>query len=217
LSHRLVQIQETERRHIARELHDEAGQTLASLMVGLRLLEKEANNPKAIPIRIAELKRTTDGVLENLHRLAMDLHPATLDHLGLVATLRQYVETFGAQYQLILQFETVGFDNEQRLPPTIETNLYRIVQEALSNVARHAQATHADVLLERRGGQIVTIIEDNGIGFDPETKKASNRLGLLGMRERAEMMGGRLEIESAPGAGTTIYVETPYASSYSHS
>jgi PAS domain S-box-containing protein len=216
LSHRLVEIQETERRHIARELHDEAGQTLASLMVGLRLLEKEANNPAAIPVRISELKRATDGVLENLHRLAMDLHPATLDHLGLVATLRQYAESFGAQHDLILQFETVGFDGEQRLGPTIETNLYRIVQEALANVARHAQASQADVLLERRGGKIVIIVEDNGVGFDPETKKLANRLGLLGMRERAEMMGGKLEIESAPGAGTTIYVEIPYEGSDSN-
>jgi PAS domain S-box-containing protein len=216
LSHRLVEIQETERRRVARELHDEAGQTLASLMVGLRLLENEAGNPETIPARVAELKRTTDSVLENLHRLAMDLHPATLDHLGLVPALRQYVETFGRQHHLTLQFETVGFDDERRLPLEIETNLYRIVQEALANVTRHAQATHADVLLERRGQQIVVVVEDDGIGFEPETKKLSGRLGLVGMRERAEMMGGKLEIESTIGVGTTIYVEISYADSNSN-
>jgi PAS domain S-box-containing protein len=209
LSHRLVQAQETERRRVARELHDEAGQALTSLMVGLRLLEKEIDQPERVPARVAELKHTTDGVLENLHRLAMDLRPASLDHLGLVPALRQYLGMFGAQHGLTLQFETVGLDDE-RLPPPIEINLYRIVQEALTNVVRHAKATQADVLLERRENQIITIIEDNGTGFDPETRSQSGRLGLLGMRERAEMMDGQLSVESTPNVGTTIYVEIPY-------
>lgn len=215
LSHRLVEVQETERRYVARELHDEAGQTLASLMVGLRLLENDAHNPEIISDRIAELKRATEGVLENLHRLALDLHPAALDHAGLIAALRRYAESFGAQHGLTLQFETVGLDEEQRLPAVIETNIYRIVQEALANIARHAQANQADVILERRGDQIITIIEDNGVGFDPETKPGG-RLGLLSMRERAEMIGGKLEIESAAGSGTTIHVEIPYAYSDSN-
>jgi signal transduction histidine kinase len=116
---------------------------------------------------------------------------------------------FGAQHGLTLQFETVGLDDE-RLPPPIEINLYRIVQEALTNVVRHANATQADVLLERRENQIITIIEDNGTGFDPETRSQSGRLGLLGMRERAEMMDGQLLVESTPNVGTTIYVEIPY-------
>jgi signal transduction histidine kinase len=209
LSHSLVQAQETERRRVARELHDEAGQALTSLIVGLRLLEKEVDQPELIAARVAELKRTTDGVLENLHRLAMDLRPASLDHLGLIPALRQYLHTFGSQYGLLLQFETVGLD-DHRLPPLIEINLYRIVQEALTNVVRHAKATQADVLLERRENQIITIIEDNGIGFDPETRSQSGRLGLLGMRERAEMMDGHLLVESTPSGGTTIYVEIPY-------
>lgn len=214
LSHRLVQAQETERRRVARELHDEAGQALTSLMVGLRLLENELGESELIPTRVAELKRTTDSVLENLHRLAMDLRPATLDHLGLVPALRQYISNFGTQYGLTPQFETVGLD-DNRLPPPIEINLYRIVQEALTNVVRHAKATQADVLVERRENQIITIIEDNGVGFDPETRGQSGRLGLLGMRERAEMMDGRLLVESTPHGGTTIYVEIPYV--YTHS
>jgi PAS domain S-box-containing protein len=209
LSRRLVQVQETERRHIARELHDEAGQALTSLMVGLGLLERGADNPKTVVDHVNELKSMTNDVLENLHRLAMDLRPASLDHLGLTVALRQYIKAFSRQYDLKTQFEVVGLD-DKRLPSAVETNLYRIVQEALTNVVRHAQATRVDVLLERRGNQIVTIIEDDGIGFDAEAAEQSGRLGLLGMRERAEMLEGTLAVESTKGATTTIYVEVPY-------
>ena len=215
LLERVLAVQEEERRRIARELHDEAGQALTSLMVGLRLLEKEAERPEAIVARVAELKRMTDGVLENLHRLAMDLRPASLDHLGLVAALRQYAEAYSRQYGLDVQFEAVGLDGE-RLPPEMETALYRIVQEALTNVVRHAQATRVDVLLERRSDRVIAIVEDNGIGFDPEAAVMDGHLGLFGMRERAEMLGGTLTVESAPGAGTTVFVEVPYGDTHPH-
>jgi len=213
LSHRLVQVQEMERRHIARELHDEAGQALTTLMVGLGLLERDAAASESVIERVNGLKKTTNDILENLHRLAINLRPASLDHLGLKAALRQYIETFGRQHDLKTQFEVVGLD-DKRLPPAGETNLYRIVQEALTNVVRHAEATRVDVLLERRGEQMVTIIEDNGVGFEPEAA-GSGRLGLLGMRERAEMMGGSLVVESTLGSNTTIYVEVPYDNSNS--
>jgi PAS domain S-box-containing protein len=212
LSRRLVEIQETERRHIARELHDEASQALTSLMVGLRLLEREVDSPEAIVAQVAELKSRVSDILENLHRLAIDLRPASLDHLGLVAALRQYIKTFGQQHNLTMQFEVVGLD-DKRLSPAVETNLYRIVQEALTNVVRHTQATRIDVLLERRGDQLITIVEDDGAGFDPQSAGQNGRLGLLGMRERAEMLGGALVIESTIGTGTTIYVEVPYVHS----
>lgn len=216
LSHRLVEVQETERRYVARELHDEAGQALASLMVGLRLLEKDLQESEAIPERMADLKRTVEEILENLHRLAMDLHPAALDHLGLIPALRQYVEKLQSQHPLDVQFETIGLDH-QRLLPTVEVNLYRIVQEALANIVRHAKATYAAIILERRGNHILLIAEDDGVGFDAEERLLSKgRLGLLGIRERAEMMGGKLEIESIIGTGTTIYVEIPYANSNSN-
>jgi PAS domain S-box-containing protein len=215
LSRRLVEVQETERRHIARELHDEAGQALTSLMVGLRLLEGETRDPEAISTKIVELKHIANDVSENLHRLAMDLRPSSLDYLGLVAALRQYIESFGQQHNLAMHFEAVGFD-EKRLPPAIETNLYRITQEALTNVARHAQASRVDIFLERRPDQVVIIVEDNGVGFDPEMVKQQSRLGLLGMRERTEMLNGLLVIESTIGTGTTIYVEVPYEHSHSH-
>lgn len=212
LSRRLVEIQETERRHIARELHDEASQALTSLMVGLRLLEREADQPQALSMRVNELKRMTDSVLENLHRLAIDLRPASLDYLGLVAALRQHIQRFNQQHKHLInaQFEAIDF-NDERLPPLVETTLYRIAQEALTNVVRHAQATQVDVLLKRRGEWLVMIVEDNGIGFDSAVTTQNQRLGLLGMRERAQMLGGSLAIESVSGAGTTIYVEVPYA------
>jgi PAS domain S-box-containing protein len=215
LSRRLVEIQETERRHIARELHDEASQALTSLMVGLRLLEREADSPEAVVTQVAELKSRANDILENLHRLAIDLRPASLDHVGLEAALRQYINTFGQQHNLTMQFEAMGLD-DKRLPPAVETNLYRIVQEALTNVVRHTKATRVDVLLERRGDQLITIIEDDGDGFDLQTAGQNGRLGLLGMRERAEMLGGTLVVESTIGTGTTIYVEVPYVHSDSN-
>jgi signal transduction histidine kinase len=212
LSRQLVEVQEIERRNIARELHDEAGQALTSLMVGLRLLEEE-HRSEAIATRIADLKHTVDSVLESLHQLASDLRPASLDHLGLVAALRQYTETFSRQHHLAVQFETVGFE-ARRLSPMAEIALYRIVQEALTNVARHAQATRVDVLLECHGDRLIALVEDNGLGFDPQTAMQRGRLGLPGMRERAEMLGGSLEVESSPEGGTTLFVEVPHVHSH---
>ncbi len=210
LSRRLVEVQEAERGYIARELHDETGQALSSLLLNLSLLEQMEECPKEARDRLARMESMVDGMLENLHRLAMNLRPAALDHLGLVPALGQYVEAIGQQHGIATQFETVGLGSG-RLPPEVETAIYRIVQEALTNVLRHAQATRVDVLLERRGDQVVAIVEDNGVGFDAEAAQRSGRLGLLGMRERAEMLNGRLMIESAPGAGTTVFVEVPYA------
>jgi signal transduction histidine kinase len=209
LSRQLVEIQETERRYIARELHDEAGQSLTSLMVGLRLLEREANHPEALFSAIGDLKNMVDTILENLHRLAVDLRPASLDHLGLIAALQQYIESICDKHAITIQFETL--DITARLPQEMETALYRIVQEGITNAIRHSQATRIDVLLEKRDDKIITIVEDNGIGFDPLTVMRGDRLGLFGIRERAEMLGGSLIIESSHGNGCTILVEVPYA------
>ncbi len=208
LSRQLVEVQENERGCIARELHDEAGQVLTSLMVGLRLLERDAQNPQATVSGIAKLKSMVDNVLDALHRLAMDLRPASLDYLGLEAALRQHLETIADRNQITVQIETVGMD--VRLPKDMEVALYRVVQEALANVVRHAQATRVDVLLERRADKVVTIVEDNGIGFNEELALNSGRLGLFGMRERAEMLGGSLTIECGRSGGTTLLVEVPY-------
>jgi PAS domain S-box-containing protein len=208
LSRRLVEVQETERRYIARELHDEAGQALTSLMVGLRLLERQAHDREAVIAGVEELMGMVDCVIDNLHRLSMHLRPAALDHLGLVAALRQYAEAISDQHGLTLEFEAVGL--AQRLPPDMEASLHRIVQEALTNVVRHAEATRVDVLLEQQGDKLVVLVEDNGVGFDPATVYEKGRLGVFGMRERTEMLGGTLTVESAPGAGTTLLLEIPY-------
>jgi signal transduction histidine kinase len=210
LSRRLVEAQETERRHIARELHDEAGQALASLRFGLRRLVREIDEGASISHRVAELVQRTDAVIDGLHRLAADLRPASLDHLGLAAALRQYARSTGSKFGLAVHFKARGFTGE-RLPSAVETALYRVVQEAMTNVVRHARATRVDVLAERRGDRVVVVVEDDGQGFVPERVQAEEHIGLLGLRERAEALGGSLTVESRPGAGTTIVVEVASA------
>ncbi|MCP4544782.1 MAG: GAF domain-containing protein [Chloroflexi bacterium] len=209
LSHRHVEAQEAERARIARELHDETGQALSAMLLGLSLFEREVDRPDAVIARAVELGDMVHEMLDNMHRLAMDLRPASLDLLGLVPAMGQYIETFGHQQGITTHFETLVGIGGERLSPAVETALYRIVQEALTNVSRHAQATHVDVVLERRDGQIVTIVEDDGIGFDTRAAMQSSRLGLFGIRERAEMLDGIVTIESSIGAGTTVSVEIP--------
>ena len=210
LSRRLVEAQESERRHIARELHDEAGQALASLRYGLRLLEREIDEGSSVSSRVAELMERTDAVIDSLHRMAADLRPASLDHLGLDAALHQYARAAAAKFGFAVRFKARGFTSE-RLPMVVETALFRVVQEAMTNVVRHAQAGRVDVLVEHRGDRILVMVEDDGVGFEPNLKQVGNHLGLLGMRERAEALGGTLTVESAPGAGTTIVVEVASA------
>jgi signal transduction histidine kinase len=209
LSRRLVEIQENERRYISRELHDEAGQVLTSLLVDLRLLEKNISEPKILQKIVTEMESSLNGVIENLHRIAMALRPASLDHVGLVAALRQHTESAAEKHGLNISFTSHG--TVERLPANVETVLYRIVQEALTNIVRHAHATRVDVVLTVRDGKLIVIIEDDGIGFDPELAPADTHLGLFGMRERAEMIDAKLVIESSPGNGTTIMMEVSYA------
>ena len=212
LSRRLVEAQENERQFIARELHDESGQALTSLMVDLRLLEKNASNPAEIIRRVAEMEQALDTVMKNLHRVAMALRPASLDHMGLVAALRQHAENISAKHGLKIIFKNL--DIHERLPENFESTLYRIVQEALTNVVKHAHATQVDIILMKRAEQLVLIIEDNGIGFDPQAIPDNGHLGVFGMRERAQMIDGNLVIESTPGKGTTIIVEVKHANSF---
>ena len=213
LSRRLVEVQETERGYVARELHDEAGQLLTGLKFGLRVLEREAQSPEAVTRHVGELRRVVDDVLENLHRLAMHLRPATLDQLGLVAALHEYVASVKDKHALAVEFETVGFEDD-RLPSPIEIALYRIVQEALTNIVRHARATQVQIILERFADRVKVTIDDNGTGFDLKQALQSGRLGLLGMQERVEMLNGKLTIESDAGEGTILVVEVPYGDSH---
>jgi signal transduction histidine kinase len=207
----IISAQEEERKRIARELHDETGQALASVMVGLRNVE-EATSAAEVHTRLADLRGVASATLESVRRLALELRPSVLDDLGLVAALRRYATEYTARFKIPVAVQIIGLD-DWRLASEIETALYRIVQEALTNIAKYARATHVSVLLERRDGQINAIVEDNGCGFDAEqvlrTGAAENRLGLYGMRERAELIGGALTVESQTGCGTTVFVRVP--------
>ncbi len=204
-----MEVQEEERRAIARELHDETGQSLTGLLYSLRLLERGASGEGPAG-QIHELERTVQEVLENLHRMAANLRPASLDHLGLEAALRQHLAGVERKTGLTVRFRARGLDGD-RMPPMVEATLYRVVQEAMTNVVRHARATSVDVLAERKGEFVSVLIEDDGVGFDPAESGGTTHLGLIGMKERAETLGGTFVVESAPGAGTTVVVEVPCA------
>ena len=208
LSQRLIKAQEEERLNLSRELHDESGQLLAALSVRLGLLEREAGTLVKVQPHLAELKRITEEIQHELHELAVNLRPASLDHLGLVTALQQYAAEFSRQYEMKVEFEATGMKN-RRLAAEVETAIFRTVQESLTNVALHARASRVDVLVSRHAGSVVAIIEDDGIGFSPTIPDSEEHLGLFGMRERIEMLGGKFSVESAPGKGTTVRAEVP--------
>jgi signal transduction histidine kinase len=210
MSDRLVAVQENERRMVSRELHDETGQVLTALSIQLGLLHAawdQGENPTG---RIRELKEMVNQLAEGLHRLAVNLRPASLDRAGLVAAVRQYAESYQKTYGLRVELSFDASDAE-RLAPEIESSLYRIIQEAFTNVARHAHASYVGLVLHQRPDAVVVAIEDDGVGFDVEEARCAGRLGLSGMQERAELRGGHVTIESRPGAGTTVFVEIPRA------
>jgi two-component system, NarL family, sensor histidine kinase UhpB len=210
LSQRLLQAQEEERFRLAHELHDEAAQALTSLLVHLRLLER-AREPGEAQKRVHELRELTARALEDVRRVALDLRPTILDDLGLGPALEWRVDEFGKLDGMRTTVTISGL--EQRLPRPVELALYRVSQEAMSNVGKHAHAHQVDVLLAHRHGEIVLEILDDGDGFDPAAPydPGAHGLGLLGMRERMRMIGGELLIESTPGKGTRIVARTPMA------
>ncbi|HEA66646.1 MAG TPA: hypothetical protein ENI07_07490, partial [Desulfobacterales bacterium] len=208
LSQRLLQAQEEERLHLSRELHDESGQLLAALSVQMGLLERDSANSEATRQRINELIKTSHKLQENLHKLAVNLRPASLDHLGLVKALQQHTEEFSRQYNIQVEFEAVCME-DVRLSIEVETALFRVVQEALTNIGLHAQATRIDVLISRNNGLAAVIVEDNGVGFRLPAMTPEKHLGLFGMRERIEMLAGEFTIESTIGKGTTVKAEVP--------
>lgn len=208
LSQRLMKAQEEERLNLSRELHDELGQLLIAALFQLGLLERNAANSDSIQEHIKELRSTIENIQHDLHSLAVNLRPASLDHVGLISALEQYIHEFRKQYNLPVEFEASGMES-RRLPSTVETAIFRVVQESLTNIILHAQATRVDVVMNYLGNSIITIIEDNGIGFLPSLATDEDHLGLFGMRERIEMLGGSLAIESEPGRGTIVRAEVP--------
>jgi signal transduction histidine kinase len=208
LLEKVITAQEEERRRIARELHDSTSQSLTSLIVGLRLMESQCPE-YLVQSQAKELRVVAAQTLDDVHNLAMRLRPRVLDDLGLAAALERLTTEWQTRYKILV--DIIIHVGEQRLPGPIETALYRIVQEALTNIARHAgKVTSVSILIERRGELIVAVIEDNGVGFDPTDGTGEQHLGLLGMRERAELLGGRLTIESAPGQGTSVFIDIPF-------
>jgi signal transduction histidine kinase len=179
-------------------------------MVGLRAAS-DACEPTA-RARLEDLRSIAAQTLDSVKRLARELRPPLLDDLGLPAALERYLASYRATFHLNTDLQVTGFNTNGRLAPEIELALYRIVQEALTNVAKHAQARNVSVVVERKERSVIAIVEDDGKGFDVYTVTASgdeSHLGLYGMRERAELLGGRLHIESTPGKGSSVFVEIP--------
>jgi two-component system, NarL family, sensor histidine kinase DevS len=202
---RVVAGQELERQRLARELHDETGQALTSILLGLKGIE-EGKDAEELRRSVLALRELVVSTLHDVRRLAVELRPKALDDFGLVPALERLAETFAEQTNVKVDVEAVL--GEGRLGAEVETALYRIVQEALTNVIKHANAQTVSVVLTRQGDRIAVVIEDDGRGFDPETARGE-RLGLLGMEERIALVGGRLSVESRPGQGTTVAVEVP--------
>ncbi len=206
---KLIRAQEEERRRIARELHDETSQSLTSLAIGLKMVE-DSKSLAEVRERVTELRALVGTVLDEIHDLSLALRPSALDDLGLKAAVERFALECARKTGIKIDFQSFGIDG-LRLSPEIEITIYRVIQEALTNVLRHAQASEVSVILERKNGVLTAIVEDNGVGFDVEAVLSSplfkeKRLGLHGMSERVNLIGGDLTIESAPGRGTTIYV-----------
>ena len=213
LSRQVLSTQEEERREISRELHDVIAQTLTGINVRLSSLAKEAaTNTKGLDRNIVRTQRLVEKSVNIVHRFARDLRPAVLDDLGLIPALHSYVKSFSRRTRIHVHLKV--FSGVEKLDSNKRTVHYRIAQESLTNVARHAEASHVEVNLEKLPGAARMEIKDDGKSFQVERMsdaRENKRLGLLGMRERIEMVGGTFCVESARGRGTTVRVEIPFA------
>ena len=206
LAAHLQTVREAERRRLARELHDEVGQ----LLTGLRLLLKPNGDlpPGAIDVRLEQARAVVDDLLGRVRRISFDLRPADLDQLGLLPALLALFERYTTQTAVLVNLKHQGVN--RRFPSEVETGAYRIVQEALTNAARHAGVANVTVRAWTEAERLNLQIEDRGRGFDPESAlQAPQSSGLIGMQERAILLGGQLIIDSSPGSGTTISAELP--------
>jgi PAS domain S-box-containing protein len=211
LLRRLVNVQEEERRRIARDIHDQMGQQMTALRMNLESLLAKCDGQTELAEQSARTLALAEELDQSVDFLTWELRPTALDHFGLSAALANLVRGWSERFRLPAEYHASGVDN-LRLPHDAEINLYRLVQEALHNVYKHAVATSVGVFFERRDDHAVFIIADDGRGFDPygvSEGDDGDRVGLVGMRERATLVGGELEMESSPGEGTTIYVRVP--------
>jgi signal transduction histidine kinase len=212
LLERLISAQEEERKRVARELHDELGQSLSSTSLSVELAQRAIKDgEEATGSHLEQAHDLIADATDRMYQLIHGLRPSVLDDLGLVAALRSHA-------QQVLQPAGIAFDIDaselgQRLPPVVETALFRIHQEALTNILRHAQAERVQLRLVRENGAVTAEIRDDGVGFDPAASRGEGQsrqsYGLLGMQERAILLGGQVEIESQPGHGTRLQVRIP--------
>ena len=216
LTRQVMAAQDEERRRIARELHDEAGQALTGLLVGLRTIERSETLAEAAELA-QQLRELAAGSLADVRRLAQGLHPSILDDLGLCAAVRCYVEEFTRRHGIVVDVRINGLDSG-RVPLHAQTTVYRVLQEALTNVAKHAGAQRASVRLSREMTTVELRVHDDGVGIKPQrapgpaTLGKRRGLGLTSMQERVALLGGSVRVESEPGAGTTITAYIPYDS-----
>lgn len=205
---RTVEDQEAERLRIARELHDTLGQSLTLLQLGFENLGQAAPDNALLQDRVAGMKTLTADIGRQVNRLAWEIRPTALDDLGIQTAIQHLLDAWSEKAQV--QFDLHMTLGDRRLPPAIETTLYRVLQEALTNIVRHAAATHVGVILRLTDQQVTMVVEDDGRGFvNPDADRPPQRLGLLGIRERLTLVGGSLEIESAPGKGTALFARIP--------
>jgi two-component system sensor histidine kinase UhpB len=213
---RIIDAQESERKRISRELHDELGQALTAIKYNLEIIERDLpENLSEGKERLKEVESLSSQMLVQLRRLSHDLRPPILDDLGLLPTLRWYIESYGKRWKIKTHYESTGF--HQKLNPELETALYRVIQEALTNVAKHARADDVHIHLGCTDSAIIVTITDNGMGFDPQEVSAletqKRGYGIIGMQERISSFGGRIDIRSRRGAGTQITIEIPLRNS----
>lgn len=212
LLRRLVNAQEDERRRISRELHDQCGQDLTALRLELKLLQETLNGNTDAATRLSSLYQVLDRVADEVHHLSLKLRPSVLDELGLATAVSNYIENWKELTGIEVDCEVGGWGTS-RINEAVETAFYRVLQEALTNVAKHSQAKSVSVILQKQPQEVVMIVEDNGCGFDVPTQFNGDgpiqHLGLLGMRERMIAAGGGLEIESLAGIGTSVFARVP--------
>ncbi|MGZ0051068.1 sensor histidine kinase [Brevibacillus gelatini] len=207
LTHFAIQAQEEERKRIARELHDGIGQALYSILVGLNVV-RQGNPSEAVMQHVTELVNMTSRAMEEVKRMALELRPSALDDLGLLPALRSLMKRLEKTFHLQIELHVQG--EKRRYSAPMETALYRIVQEAMTNTAKYAQASQLGIMFENREKEVVVTIVDDGIGFEVEkTLNFGKGLGLFGMKERAQLLGGTVDIRSAPQEGTTVIVRIP--------
>ncbi|MEK6537404.1 MAG: sensor histidine kinase [Actinomycetota bacterium] len=211
----VIKAQEEERKRIARELHDETSQSLTGLVIGIRMVQEIV--PDYMPDvqeRLENINDLAHATLNEVHTMAVRLRPSVLDDLGLAPALRSYAREYSENTGIPVEMQLLGMSH--RLTPELETVLYRVIQEALTNVARHSNATSCRVTLRRKEQVVQGVIEDNGQGFDSQKVMLSDEkgrgLGLHGMKERIELVGGSLEFAARPVKGTTIFIEAPLQS-----